>query len=124
MPILDVEIVLSPGESMPPDFAKRLADCSCEVFDTTPCTTWVKVRSVPAECFAENGGGPLAGAYPIFVSVLMVDMPPRKSLVPVVNRLKLLVSGVTGRPVCHIHVFFLPEGAGRVFMGGRLTARN
>jgi hypothetical protein len=124
VPILDVEVVLCPEESLPPDFAARLADCAGEIFDQTPCTTWVKLHILPADCFAENCGGPLPDNFPVFVSVLMMDMPPRKKLDPMVNRLKLVVAALSGRQAINVHVFFLPEGAGRVYMGGRMQSRS
>ena len=57
MPILDVEIVLEPGESLRPELAGELADRVGEVFGAAPGTTWVKVRAIPAEHYAENQTG-------------------------------------------------------------------
>lgn len=124
MPILDVEVVLCRDECLPQDFAVRLAECGGEVFGQTPGTTWVKLHTIPADCFAENGGGPVAGCSPVFVSVLMMEMPPRKKLEPMINRLRLVIASLSGRQAINVHIFFMPEGAGRVYMGGRLQSRS
>ena len=44
MPILDVELVLEPGEALRPELAGELADQAGEVFGAAPGTTWVKLR--------------------------------------------------------------------------------
>jgi len=57
MPILDVEVVLEPGEALRLELAGELADRAGEVFGASPGTTWVKVRAIPAEHYAENQTG-------------------------------------------------------------------
>lgn len=52
MPVLDVEIVLRPGEELPPDLSANLARATARVFGTPPGRTWVKVRPLSPLLYA------------------------------------------------------------------------
>ncbi len=120
MPILDLEIVLRPAELLAPGLAGDIADRCGEVFGSPPGNTWVKLRSVPREHYAENGGGPPEGVYPVFVSVLKAHPPAPEALPAEVARLTAAIAQATGRPAEYVHVFYLPAGAGRVAFGGEV----
>ena len=121
MPILDVEIVLRPGESLDAGLARDLADRAALVFATPPGRTWVKVRTLALEHYAENGGGPPPGIYPVFVSVLKANLPPPDRLAIEVAELTRAVARACGRPGENVHVLYEPEAAGRVSFGGKLV---
>ena len=121
MPILDVEIVLEPGESLRPELAGELADRAGEVFGAAPGTTWVKLRAIPAEHYAENQTGRPSDVYPVFVSVLKAKLPPLDERQREVTRLTEAVARVCRRPPENVHILYLPEGAGRMAFGGTLV---
>lgn len=79
MPILEVEIVVGPEEELAPGLAGRLADAAAAVFAIPPGRTWVRLRALPCDRYAEDGGGPPAGVRPVFVSILKARRPRRRS---------------------------------------------
>jgi len=122
MPIVDVEIVLRPGESMRAGLAAEIADRCGEVFGSPPGNTWVKLRPIPCDHYAENGGGPPDGVYPVFVLVLKARLPAPDPLRAEVSRLAAAIAEATGRPVENVHIAYLPAAAGRVAFGGELVS--
>jgi phenylpyruvate tautomerase PptA (4-oxalocrotonate tautomerase family) len=122
MPILEVEIVLAAGEALAPGLAGALAERAGAVFGAAPGRTWVRLRAMEREQYAEDGGGPPAGVHPVFVTVLKARWPERDQLAAEVAQLTAAVAQVCGRPAENVHVAYLPEGAGRVAFGGRLVA--
>jgi phenylpyruvate tautomerase PptA (4-oxalocrotonate tautomerase family) len=120
MPILDIEIVLLPGEMMSSGLAGEIADRCGDIFGSPPGNTWVKLRVTPRDHYAENGGGP-AGVCPVFVSVLRARLPAPDALRAEVARLTAAIAEATGRPAENIHIIYLPEGAGRVAFGGEIV---
>jgi phenylpyruvate tautomerase PptA (4-oxalocrotonate tautomerase family) len=119
MPILEIEIVLRPGEALAVGLAARLADAAAGVLRSPPRSTWVRLRELAANHFAENGAGPEAGAFPVFVSVLkrenIAGQLPEEA-----ERLAGVVAGLCDRPRENVHVLFEPKGGGRVAFGGKL----
>ena len=122
MPILDVEIVLRPGESLNRGLAAELADRTGQVFGSPAGTTWVKVKAIPHEGYAENGGGPPENVHPVFVSVLIWKLPSPEAMQAEVAGLTEAVSRACGCSPEHVHIQYLPEGAGRVAFGGLVAA--
>ena len=121
MPILDVEIVLGPGESLDPAPASELADRAGEVFGAAPGTTWVKLRAIPAEHYAENQTGRPSDVYPVFVSILKAKLPPLDQRQSEVARLTEAIARICRRRPENVHILYLPEGAGRMAFGGTLV---
>lgn len=122
MPVLDVEIVARPGETITDDLARRIADLAGEVFQTPPGRTWVKLRTLPAAHYAENGGGPPEGVYPVFVSVLKSQQPSQEEGTTEAAKLTTAIAQACGRPRENVHVLYLPAAAGRMAFGGRLVS--
>ena len=75
---------------------------------------------MPCDHYAENGGGPNDGVFPIFVSVLKARLPAPDVLRAEVDGLTAAVAEATGRPAVHIRIVYLPAGAGRMAFGGEL----
>ena len=121
MPILDLEIVVPDGEALDASLAASVADASGEVFGSLAGQTWVRVRAVPRESYAENGGGPPVGIHPVFVRVLLADPPQGEDLRSQVHRLTLAIAKVCQRPPENVHLFYEPAARGRVAFGGRLV---
>lgn len=121
MPIVDVEIVLRFAKRLQPGTAAALADALGEVFAAAPGTTWVKLRVLAAEDYAENGG-PIAGdALPVFVSVLKRRRPSAAEMQGEVDRITAAVARTCGRSAENVHVCYEADGAGRVAFGGRIV---
>lgn len=121
MPILHVEIVLHPGESLSSQVAATIADRAGEVFGTPPGRTWVKLHLIPAEHYAENGDAG-EGLYPVFVSTLKNQLPTPEAMPTEVAQLTQVIAQACARSVENVHLVYLPAGAGRVAFGGKLTS--
>jgi phenylpyruvate tautomerase PptA (4-oxalocrotonate tautomerase family) len=123
VPILDVEIVLRPGEAIRRGLAAELADRAAEVFGGAPQTTWVKVTGLTTDQYAENGPESLEDVQPVFVSVLKAKLPRPDEMQEEISRLVAAIAQVCRCPQERVHVLYLPEGAGRVAFGGKLLGR-
>jgi hypothetical protein len=119
MPILDVDLVLAPGETPVSDLAARLADAAGQVFETEPRRTWVKLRFMEASLYAENNSA-AGSVYPVFVTVLKARLPIGNELEAEVSKLTESIAQVCDRSVENVHLFYQPEGAGRVAFGAKL----
>jgi phenylpyruvate tautomerase PptA (4-oxalocrotonate tautomerase family) len=121
MPILDVEIVASDSNpGLPANLTQSLADEAARVFGGDEGTVWVKVCIIPSAHYAEDQGKP-EGVYPVFVTVLESRAPQGSALEDEIGRLTRVVAKVLYRPEENIHLFYQPDGAGRVAFGGRLV---
>ncbi len=121
MPILNVEIVTRPDETLPPDLAAQLADRTGEIFHSKPGGTWVKVTFIASQNYAENLS-PAGSLYPVFVSVLKAALPALQALQAEAAQLAAAVAQVCSRPQENVHILYLPEGTGRVAFGGSLLS--
>ena len=97
MPILDVEIVQAADQQLSDTLAGEIADAAGEVFQTPPGRTWVRLRSLPRERYAENGGGPPDGVLPVFVTVLKARKPDDSALAEEVVQLTQRIAQICGR---------------------------
>jgi phenylpyruvate tautomerase PptA (4-oxalocrotonate tautomerase family) len=119
MPILEVEIVLKPGEVLTTDIAARIADVAGEVLASRPRGTWVKVKALDSALYAENGSGSSLDVFPVFVSVLKSSIDADQ-LKEEASRLAESIAGVCNRPKENVHIIYEPEARGRVAFGGNL----
>jgi phenylpyruvate tautomerase PptA (4-oxalocrotonate tautomerase family) len=122
MPVLDVEIVLKPGEEIAQGIARRIADRAGEIFGSRPRTTWVKLRAIPDDHYAENDAGPEIESHPVFVSILKAKLPPPDQMQREVDVLTPAIAEICGRPPENVHILYLPAGAGRIAFGGRIVS--
>src|SRR5688572_29820360 len=114
MPILDVEIVLKPGEVIVVGTAREIADAAAESFGAGPGSTWVKMRGIDPAHYAENGTDPSGTAYPVFISILKSKLPPPDDLRHEVERLAPALAAICNRPPENVHLIYFPDGTGRV----------
>ena len=121
MPILEVQLVGEPPESVVRDLAQRLANAADEVYRSGPQGTWVKVQFLPRQNYAENGGGPPEGVLPVFVFVLKRDVPRGDALKAEISALTKAIAAVCDRAEENVHVVYEPPAAGRVAFGGHLV---
>ena len=120
MPTLDVEIVGEVSGDVGQGLAQRLADATGEVLGSRSQGTWVKVRFLEEEAYAENGGGPPDGVLPVLVSVLQFERPEGRQLSRLASSLTQAVAEACERPMENVHVVFEPPAAGRIAFGGLL----
>jgi phenylpyruvate tautomerase PptA (4-oxalocrotonate tautomerase family) len=122
MPILNVEIVKRPNEHIDPKLATELANRTGEIFGSEPGNTWVTVHIIASENYAENISGS-DDIFPVFVSILKAKLPSQDSLQAEVAKLTEVIAQICNRPQENVHIFYLPEGMGRVAFGGILLSR-
>jgi len=121
MPILDIEIVAPDStQGLPAELTQSLADEAAHVFGTPQGTVWVKVRIIPSAHYAEDHGKP-EGVYPVFVTVLKSRASEGSTLEDEIYRLTNAIATVLSRPAANVHIFYQPDGAGRVAFGGKLV---
>lgn len=121
MPILDIEIVARPDEFFSPTLAAELANRAGAVFGSPPGNTWVKLRSIAREHYAENSSPSPSDIYPVFVSILKAVLPSPDAMRAEVANLTEAIAQVCGRPPDNVHLIYLPAGAGRVAFGGKIV---
>lgn len=122
MPILDIEIIMKPGEMIAEGLAREIADAAATIFGARARSTWVKVRGIDAAQYAENGAEPSDEVCPVFVSILKARLPSAEDLRREVERLTPAIAAICGRLPENVHIIYLPEGAGRVAFGGRVVS--
>jgi phenylpyruvate tautomerase PptA (4-oxalocrotonate tautomerase family) len=120
MPIVTVEIVGDEQRTRERSLAQLLADAVAGVLDSSPGQTWVRVRWLGHENYAENGTAVSAGELPVFVSVLKRSPPVGPELEAEVSALTRAIADVIGRSANLVHIEYAPPAAGRVSFGGKL----
>lgn len=118
MPIVDAELVIADNEQIAPNLAAALADAAAKIFGASAGETWVRLRILPLQNYAENGGELDQSIRPVFVTVLEARIPPKEELKREIERLTQEISRICGHPVENVHIFYQPEGRGRVAFGG------
>jgi phenylpyruvate tautomerase PptA (4-oxalocrotonate tautomerase family) len=120
MPIVEIEIVLRPNESLRNGLPQELADALGAALDGPPGSTWVKLHTLAEEHYAESGGA-LTDIHPVFVSILKSALPAPEQMQIEIEAVADAVARLCDRPRENVHVLYEPEGRGRVAFGGRLT---
>jgi hypothetical protein len=118
---LEVEIVARPGERLRGSLAVNVADRAAEVFGTPTGHTWVRLRILALEQYAEDGGGPEPGVHPVFVSVLKAELPEADVLAAEIEGLTEAIATACDRRPQNVHIRYEPAGGGRMAFGGRLV---
>lgn len=120
MPIVDIEIITS--ESLDGGLAAGIADMAAQIFGGPPASTWVRLRSLPQEQYAENGMATPEGWRSVFVTVRKAQRPTGSALEAEVRALAEGVARVCGRPVENVHILYEPDAQGRIAFGGSLKS--
>jgi phenylpyruvate tautomerase PptA (4-oxalocrotonate tautomerase family) len=121
VPILDIEIVLQPGETIRAGLAAEIADRVGEIMATPKGGTWVKLYPILAEHYAENDAGPNGGIFPVFASVLKSRLPDHDAMKAEVAALTNAIAKACARPPENVHIIYQPAAANRVAFGGKLV---
>lgn len=118
MPILDVELITS--EPLDSGLAAKLAEVAAQVWGGPAGSTWVRLRALPREQYAENGTSVPAGWNAVFVTILKAQRPTGTALQAEVRALTAGIARVCGRPVENVHLLYEPGAQGRIAFGGVL----
>jgi phenylpyruvate tautomerase PptA (4-oxalocrotonate tautomerase family) len=121
MPIIDVELVTGAAGVIAAGTAQSLADVVGRTLGSPPGQTWVRVRVLPRDHYAENGSPVAMTASPVFVTVLKRTHPARTELAREISALTEAIAQALGRPASCVHVEYAPAAAGRLAFGGRLV---
>ena len=121
MPIVTVEVVANEVREPEPKLAQSLADAVGRALRSPPGQTWVRVRTLGRDQYAENGCLVDAGKLPVFVTVLKRQSPIDAELQTEVAALTSVIAQVVGRPASCVHIEYAPAAAGRVSFGGKVV---
>jgi phenylpyruvate tautomerase PptA (4-oxalocrotonate tautomerase family) len=120
MPIVDVEIVVAEADVLPANMAQQLADAIGSVFTAPPGRTWLRLRALRRDRYAEHGGA-TDDIQPVFVSVLKAQRPTDVALRDEIAQLTTEVARLVRRAPENVHVLYLPDARGRIAFGGELV---
>lgn len=123
MPIVDIEVVAGTVSDSPvigKEKLETLADALGSLFGGDPGGTWVRIRSIDQDSYAEShtvrGGWPA----PTFVSVLRIELPEPDALRREMKDVADIVAQTLGRRRENVHVLYEPGAKGRIGFGGTL----
>jgi phenylpyruvate tautomerase PptA (4-oxalocrotonate tautomerase family) len=119
MPLVQIEIVGGDASASAP-LSRPIADALGNIFGSAAGQTWVRVRSLPREAYAENGVAEPLGENAVFVEITKRTLPPAAQLAAEAQLVSRAVAQICGRPPERIHVIYEPPGAGRIAFGGNL----
>lgn len=121
MPIVSIELTEDPRSPRPDrDRLAGLCDDLGTLFGSGPAGTWVKLRSLAADCYLENDTAAQDTPHPVFVEVLQARTADPSALAQEARAISQIVARACDRPAENVHVIYLPEAAGRIAFGGRL----
>jgi phenylpyruvate tautomerase PptA (4-oxalocrotonate tautomerase family) len=118
LPILTVELIGSPDRP-PRGLARAIADATAPILGSEPNGTWVRLRALRPDEYAENGDAYL-GARAAIVTVLAADPPSTAARAAEAELLCAAIAEATDRDPAHVHLIYDPPARGRVAFGGRL----
>ena len=121
MPVVTVEIVAPNAPAAVHGLAQMLADAVGFALESPPGQTWVRVRAVPVDQYAENEAIPDAANFPVFVTILERQPPQGAELVRQVTALTGVIAQVIARPSHCVHIEYAPAALGRLSFGGTLV---
>jgi phenylpyruvate tautomerase PptA (4-oxalocrotonate tautomerase family) len=121
MPILEVEIVGAVPDDVRRGLARRIADAAGDALEARPGGTWVRLRFLDRERYAESGGDVPDDVQPVFVSVLLGDPPGGEARAEQARRLTRAVAAACDRPARSTHVLYEPAAKGRIAFGERMA---
>jgi phenylpyruvate tautomerase PptA (4-oxalocrotonate tautomerase family) len=121
MPIVDVELVSSAEGTPTAGLAQLLADALGRALNSPPGETWVRLRTLARERYAENESILESSELPVFVTVLRRALPEKAALGDEIAAVTRAVARVTGRDPAAVHVEYAPAAAGRLSFGSRLV---
>jgi hypothetical protein len=118
MPIIDIEFVADADDAICGVPAQRWADALGQALATPAGRTWVRLRRLDAQLYAENEAPVAADEHPVFVQLLLARWPEEPAWSQQMTALTEAVSAISGRPADRVHVQLAPPAAGRQAFGG------
>ncbi|EHR70805.1 hypothetical protein BurJ1DRAFT_1959 [Burkholderiales bacterium JOSHI_001] len=121
MPIVDVQLVVPDALPPPLGTAQAIADTLGKVFNTPPGRTWVRISTLAAAHYAENESGATQQELPVFVTLLLANLPEGEAMATQATQVAHAVASVLRRDTSLVHVEYAPPGKGRIAFGGVLV---
>ena len=121
MPIVTVELVVDADRAVERSLTQSLADSIGSVLGSPRGQTWIRLRLLPRDGYAENDALVDAAELPVFVTLLERQTATGPELQAEVTALTHAIAQVIGRPATCVHVEYAPAGVGRVSFGGKLV---
>jgi phenylpyruvate tautomerase PptA (4-oxalocrotonate tautomerase family) len=121
MPLATVEMVVIEGGLVPRGLARAIADAVGRTLGSPPGQTWVRLRTLDFDRYAENESAPDPAQLPVFVTILKREVREGAALEAEAQALTRAIAIAVGRPADCIHVEFAPAAAGRQAFGGTLV---
>lgn len=121
MPLIEVELVTPADAPMRAGLTQALADALGRVFGSPPGRTWVRLRLLPAEQYAENDVRINTSSLPVFVTVLHAHPPQGLERAAEVVAVTRAAASCLERSDEQVHVQYAPAAAGRQAFGGKLV---
>lgn len=121
MPIVTVELVGDEQRDRGSSLAQRLAHVIAKALHSPPGQTWVRVRWLRRDDYAENETPVRVGDLPVFVHVMKRLAPAGAELQAEVSALTEVIAREVGRSPSLVHVEYAPSAAGRMAFGGKLV---
>lgn len=118
MPIIDAQLVVEDGATVPDGTAKAIAEALAKVFGAAPGRVWVRVEALPESRYAENGN--TERVLPVFLRVLHAEDCAPELLAAQAAAIAQAVGACLGRAPAVVHIEYAPPGRGRVAFGGNL----
>jgi hypothetical protein len=118
VPIVDVEMVGPPPGDLRQGLARRLADSLSTALSARG--TRVKLHILDDSDYAESGAGPAPGGKPVYVTLVLEEVPDGELRQAQVQAVASAVSGACRRPVSSVHVIYELPARGRVAISGKL----
>ena len=122
MPIVDIEVVTSTPDTTAIGKAtsQRLADELGSLFGGDSGGTWVRLRWIDHDAYAENQAAHGSQARPTFVNILRAELPEAPALRREMQGVAEIVARTLNRPRENVHVLYAPAAKGRIGFGGEL----
>lgn len=121
MPIVDIEMVCSAGESARLSNVAVLAGALGHAFGTPAGRTWVRLHTLDESCYAENDAPLFQGELPVFVTILHANPPSGAALQSEITAVTQAVAAWAGRASTQVHITYAPAGTGRQSFGGHIV---
>ena len=120
MPILDIEIVGEPRLVFRRDLTERIAKAAATALRSRPRGTWVKLRVITPDDYAENEMDRSEFVRPVFVRLLLADPPDGEQLRSQSQALARAIGAACERAPENVHILYEPPARGRIAFGGEL----
>jgi len=121
MPIVTLELVVEPDHAVERGLTQSLADTIGRVLKSPPGQTWIRMRLLPRDAYAENEALVETAELPVFVGVLERQPPAGADLQAEITALTDAIAQVIGRPAACVHIAYAPAAVDRVSFGGKLV---